>query len=689
MSSSTFSSPSSSLITSSLRSTGDDDGGGGSSLSFRKSDGSTAGRVEILRALRREGSSVSEILCEEIEFGDEDVAEMERLLIEFQRAIHLTNLELSSNGLTPAAGRPLASILTVQHETLIRLNLSKNPLSSVGFNELIEILTLQSPPSRLEYLNLSSTHLGPRAAQMLASLLRNNRSIQVLLLSNNALGAKTIKVIAPELASNPSLKTLDLSYNSIKHKGASSLAKAFNPYQNSMISTLKVLDISGNKIAAQGMQALCEALAVNRCIEELRLGTNNLEKKGAAYLAHVLKYNYTLKILDLQCNDIGPDGASLLIEQLMEENQTLESLNLAWNGVGSIVAKEVAQVLKRNESLTNVDLKGNDITSDGVSSLAEALSFNTSLRKLNLMHNKFDKVGAFALVDAVGKPTCPLLPQNLLWDDNPAIGEEGAASLSRVPQLRRNRQYWLGQLIQDVAQGHVFSIDFRHRIIGDEEVLLLVDSLRHNHTKSKAASIIRSIWLAGATLRARSLVPLFETCVPSPANIIRLYLKDCENAGDETTEAIATALPQSKSLQVLCLCNCGVTPHGAVRLAQGLRRNTSLRRLNLDCNCIGDSGLTELASVLPHPSLTALSANNSDITDDSMRAKGLTQIQELSLENNRITNKGALWFAENLHDGSCCLTWMRLQGNEITKEGGETVKLFLPKTIPGGSIMDY
>lgn len=303
---------------------------------------------EILRTLRREGSSVSEIFCEEIKFRDEDVAEMENLLIEFHRAISLTNLELSSNGLTPAAGKPLSSILNVQHETLQRLNLSKNPLQSVGLSELVEPFTTQSPPSRLVYLNLNSTELGPKSAPMLASLIRNNRSIETLLLNNNHLGPKGIKLLAPELTCNSTLQTLDISYNSIKHKGASTLAKAFEP-SSQLQSTLKNLDVSGNKISSQGMQALCKALVNNRTIQELKSAANNIGQEGAASMASVLKFNYTLRILDIESNDIGPWGASLLMDVLRDHNETLESLNLAWNGVGSMIAKEMAQVLEKTK----------------------------------------------------------------------------------------------------------------------------------------------------------------------------------------------------------------------------------------------------------------------------------------------------------------------------------------------------
>ncbi|KAL3921392.1 MAG: hypothetical protein SGARI_006695, partial [Bacillariaceae sp.] len=303
------------------------------SLRFRRSDGSQADAEDVLQTLRREGSSISEICVEEIAIRDEDVKEMEQLLIQYHKAIHLSSLELPSNGLTMAAGKPLASIVTAQYETLLKLDLSNNPLTSVGLGELIEPLTAKSlSPSRIQYLNLTACQLGPRSAPMLASLIRNNRSIQTLLLSNNALGTKTIKAMEPVLSTNSTLQTLDISYNAIKPRGAKLLAQALLSSQNNNRSSLQKLDVTCNKLAPQGIQALCEMLVVNRTIQTLLLGSNNMEGEGAAYLANVLHFNYTLKELDLESNQIGPDGASLLIDQLRDKNRTLETLNLAWNG---------------------------------------------------------------------------------------------------------------------------------------------------------------------------------------------------------------------------------------------------------------------------------------------------------------------------------------------------------------------
>ena len=90
-----------------------------------------------------------------------------------------------------------------------------------------------------------------------------------------------------------------------------------------------------------------------------------------------------------------------------------------------------------------------------------------------------------------------------------------------------------------------------------------------------------------------------------------------------------------------------------------------------------------------HPTLISLSANDNKISDAAMGAEGLAHLQELHLNVNSITNKGALAFAQSIDEDNCRLTFLDLQSNQVTKKGGDTIKMFLPETIPGSVIVDY
>ena len=623
---------------------------------------------------------VRELHCEHAVVTEKHLHEMNKIFKRRHSAIHLELLELPRNNLTAAAGEPLGSILAAQHETLKKLDVSHNPITStgVGLASLLHPLKLKHPPSRLVSLNLAKTKLGANGAKEIAEMIKYNESIQELFLSDNNFGSRGMKALAPALELNSTLQVLDLSDNNIR-KGAWILAQAL---QKSTHCNLKVLNISSNTIGASSMQKFAEFLVENRSLESFHVGCNELGSMGAFFLGSILKHNYTLKELKLEGNDIGDDGVRYLVEGLTENeisapNTTLEHLDLAWNGIEREGALRLAEGLRENAKLSFLNLSGNRIGSEGARAFAEALSYNLNLNKLILTNNKIENSGAFALAMAWGKPTCCL--KNLCWEDNP-IMDEGLASLERVPTFRSNHEHWLGQLLHKLSKGIVASVNLTDKslCVGDEEILLLTDTLAEFHP------VVRSMWLDGSRLSSRSLVPLCERALPSPSNLTRFYLTECK-CGDEITFALSEALGRNTTLEVLCLKNCDITQQGAKNLADGLRNNSTLRRLNLDRNKIGDEGMSAISEALPHPSLVSISASNNQVTDESMSLGTLNTLAELHLDANQITDLGALEFCRFLVGGNgeqvgSMLEWLSLRQNHVTGRGGGIIKQCLSQT---------
>jgi Ran GTPase-activating protein (RanGAP) involved in mRNA processing and transport len=595
--------------------------------------------------------------------SDQHVQAMDRLLINYHSAIHLHSLELPRNGLTAAAGASLAHILLLQQDTLQKLDISHNPLTAAGLKDLIQPL-LHNPTCQLTKLDLTATQLGSKGATPLASLLRHNTSLQELYLGHNHLGTRGMKTLAPQLASNRNLQILDLSYNQLKARGATLLAQAL---QASKDWTLQVLDVTANHFGVAGMQAFGELLVVDRRLQGFYIGSNDIGEQGAAHLASVLRYNYTLQDLRMGNNQIGVVGALVLIEELTSNNTTLERLELDWNGLGPEGVMAFAETLQQNSKLSHVNLSGNQIGSEGVVALAESLRYNSTLQELILKHNHIDNNGAFALTMALGKPSCAVKTVN--WQDN-SFTEEGLASLQRIPQLKYNYKLWLGQLLKDLAKGNVSNINLLQKKIANEEVLLLASEIAEHRP------LIRSLYLGGSTITTRSIVPLANFALTSPSNIVRLYLRKTE-LDEEAISALAKALQGNMTTEIMCLTECSITAKGAKIIATGLKNNSTLRRFNLDRNAIGDEGLASIAACLPHISLTSISACYNDITDKSMSLENLKLVNELHLNGNHITDRGALDFCRFLMDGSH-LVWLGLQYNQLTHKGGTTIQNFLP-----------
>lgn len=63
----------------------------------------------------------------------------------------------------------------------------------------------------------------------------------------------------------------------------------------------------------------------------------------------------------------------------------------------------LSDALKINESLTSIDLSYNRIGTEGAESLADAFAQNPSLTELNLRRNKIGDAGASALASTLGR----------------------------------------------------------------------------------------------------------------------------------------------------------------------------------------------------------------------------------------------------------------------------------------------
>ena len=645
------------------------------SASFTSEDGDEGDQVVPYL----EQHEVQELRCEGI-LNKEHLVSIDRSLRDYHSAIHLVSLELPRNGFKADSGPILASILESQRETLLYLDLSHNPLTAAGVNELIE--PLSDPPRGvssimpscvLVNLNLTDTQLGAKGAASIARLIKNNRTLKELHLGGNEI-KRGISKLAPALAATRSLEVVSLQNSGLGSKGASILAKAL---ETSKVEwTLTSLDLAGNDIRLPGIAAFQNLLVMDRRIKSLHLGYNGLGEEGAKLLGLVLKFNYTLKELALQGNHIGDDGAMALAEELASNNNTLERLQLDWNKIGPRGASALAKALKQNSTLCHISLADNDIDSEGATNIADSIKYNMALKELVLSKNKIDDGGAFALTMALGRPSSRDL--KVLLEDND-FTEVGMSSLERIPSLRTNLGSWFGELLRAIASGTVGSIDLSSERIGEEEIFMLAEALAECRPPN-----IQSLWLSGKMLTSRSISQLAQMALSGPSNtIVRVYVKSTD-IGDEGAEAFGHALVGNLALSVLVLNDCAVTAEGCKALAAGLRKNSVLRRLNLDRNAIGDEGMCHLLSALPHASLKALGVAYNGLTDAVMSRSELKSLEEISLSGNDVTDRGALQLCPHLMDASS-LQWLSLYRTQVTSRGRDALRSFLPEN----AIVDF
>ena len=112
--------------------------------------------------------------------------------------------------------------------------------------------------------------------------------------------------------------------------------------------------------------------------------------------------------------------------------------------------------------------------------------------------------------------------------------------------------------------------------------------------KEAAAVIARQFGASGIDLRDKGLTDHDATVVAeilkSNTSVTRAWLYGNKEIGDEGAKALAEALKVNATVERLDLDRCGIGDDGAAAIAEALRSNTSLKYLFLQSNGIGEQG---------------------------------------------------------------------------------------------------
>jgi Ran GTPase-activating protein (RanGAP) involved in mRNA processing and transport len=90
-------------------------------------------------------------------------------------------------------------------------------------------------------------------------------------------------------------------------------------------------------------------------------------------MEHLLENN-TLKVLDMNSNEISVKGCEAIAKYLKNDNCSLESLHIANNKCSDFGAKAIAQALSVNKSLIHLDMTYNDINDFGLTLFAQSMN---------------------------------------------------------------------------------------------------------------------------------------------------------------------------------------------------------------------------------------------------------------------------------------------------------------------------
>lgn len=285
-------------------------------------------------------------------------------------------------------------------------------------SEIKENLILEEKLN-LEYVSKKKTKRGRiqgQDADALSVVLMRNSNFTEVNLKNNAIGDIGISRLAASLKRIKKLAVLNLVGNKISDTGAIAIAHAL--YDNTVIRSLDMR--SNHDIQCTGWTSLSKAVFQNNTIQ---------------FFSTIPVYK--IKQNDSTCTSVQLVGSSFrsggsgnteafILGRLLQDNSTLDTLNLWWNNIKEIGL--LGNALTENKTLTYIRFSGNEITDDGVHYISKGLKYNSSLKYLYLNQNKMGNVGASALASALENNR--YLTE--LYLNHNQIGNNGAESIGKA-----------------------------------------------------------------------------------------------------------------------------------------------------------------------------------------------------------------------------------------------------------------
>lgn len=250
------------------------------------------------------------------------------------------------------------------------------------------LATLLNDCRRLKSLNLQGNKLLEKGAKVISEALKGNESLMIFNLNDNIIKTEGLMSVTELLFTNTSLSRLDVGNNQIDHDGIIAITSVLNCSN----STLEVLNIDNPRYNFIGQETaihIAKMLANNSGLKKISLRKHLLRCNGIYIIAEHLLENTILRVLDLNANEIAPEGCSYIGKYLSQESCKLESLYLASNKAVDLGAKAISQAIAKNKSLIHLDFTYNNINDDGLSRLAESLFHNSTLISFKLFGNHF------------------------------------------------------------------------------------------------------------------------------------------------------------------------------------------------------------------------------------------------------------------------------------------------------------
>ena len=237
--------------------------------------------------------------------------------------------------------------------------------------------------------------------QMMKEIEENKSKITSLELTHNSIGtecAKRLSSAISQLENLTSVNYRDLFVSRLKEDLPISLKYLMESLSNKKIS---FLDLSDNAFGPTAIPSFDFFLKTATSLEHLELENNGLGPEGAEMVCNALLQNENIKLktIKINRNRLEEKGA-LSLAKVISKMKSLEHLELFQNGISSKGMKEIFLSLKENKNIKIIKINDN-FTKESIQNLIEIIPELKSLKIIDISDSLIGKKNGIEFFKAI------------------------------------------------------------------------------------------------------------------------------------------------------------------------------------------------------------------------------------------------------------------------------------------------
>jgi len=464
------------------------------------------------------------------------------------------------------------------------------------FNNELELLSNNLTNS----LSLRKVYFDDEKISYLIKAMENSKIIKKIRLYNCDLDDEKASLIFQAFKNIKTLENIDLTHNYIK----SDSLKVLNDSILGM-PKLKRLNLYKNLIDDDGLYAISEIIKKSKKLIEINIGNNKFSEFGLInYLADSLEENLTLENLNLSWNYISEDAIKAITNKLISKKDkiNLRIINLNRCKISDRSCIYLGNLLKANLKLDELNLNENNISSNGLRYISEGLKYNHHIKTISFEYNKkIGDIGIYHFTNSLkyNKSFRDLILKNLIYGNMSFENISTLLSINHqhLMNLNISNNYISSQGIELISNSleinnRLKSVSFDYCGLKSDGISMIFDSLsRNKHSQIYFVSVEGNIFDISS---AYSLSNLLKN---ENKTIKNLVLKNCQ-IKTEVAKIVFKSLNITSDLFVLDISRNFIEDDAVNELSLALKNNTKLNYLYLNGNNITDLGIVKICESL-------------------------------------------------------------------------------------------